>query len=119
MIAIIIILAWLFCAGMAYPLVLDRMVKNCPWDTHATQSYSTTGVRGSKPDREVHRPSAIGISVFGPIVLPFLLGSLVTGKTDALEAKRIKEIAAAEHQKKVAKIQAEALALLEREAGIK
>ena len=115
---LIIALAYLFLVGMAYPFVLDKQVRACPFDRHSTGLTNNRNEMTYRSDRDHHRREAVGTSLFGPLIIPFLIGAYLTNGEDRAAKKRAKELAAVKHQNELAKQQAETLAIREREAGI-
>ena len=114
----LIILGWLVLSGAAYPLVLNHQVKSCAWDSHYVGKTSK-GEPHYLGDREHHRNGAIALSLAGPFVLPFAVGSLLTNRTDAAQSKQAKELAEIKHRKKMVEKEAEILAIQEKNLGIK
>lgn len=112
MVILLITFIYLILCGMAYPLVLNRLVSRCPWGGHVLRQGRPDQV--TRPCLEEHKPEAIVISIAGPVVIPFLIGSAVTNKTGREERRREVELKEAKHRKKLAQLEAERIAIMEK-----
>lgn len=92
-------------AGFLYKRLLNALINACEYDTHIVER-SRTNYRFLKekvkvPCREYHEGGAWGSALFWPIATPFILA--YTHEPRA-ERQKIKELATAEHNAKLAEI---------------
>lgn len=114
---VIFIVAYLIFAGIAYPMVLDRVVSRCVFTSH----YAGKNADGKRVDaacRDHHKPTSAMLSIAAPVIIPFLLGSIFTDSEGRLERSRSAEIANIKHAKKMASAQLELLSIQEKQAGL-
>jgi hypothetical protein len=107
-----VISVWLTTSGMVQPFVLKRMVIHCPFGGHRVPNGSN-GDYVVRPCEQSHLPIAIVLSVAGPFILPFFIGSTLTNKQGRIKNKQAKELAAANHKLELAKIESKQIKELE------
>ncbi len=109
---------YVFMCGLAYPLVLSKTISNCAYEGHSLSTTNTKGEHGTKVCAEYHKPGAVFMSLGGPVVIPFLMGSAVTNRSARLEVKHTNELEAAKRKREIAKVEAETLAIQEKSLGL-
>ncbi len=111
---------WLVLAGISKPAIQKRLSDHCVFDRHrgGINSEHQTVYRDCF---DHHHGEACLYALAAPVIAPFALGSKIgsaSARQPRAERVRLKQLADAEHRKKLAELSLETTKIKEKEAGV-